>query len=544
MSHRITHFRNGTVFDGHRYIGATEVLVGAGRILQLGSPGSLQPDPTATDVVDLAGGLLLPGFTDAHIHAVQGGLERNRCDLTRGQTRDDYRRLIAAYARSNPDQPWVLGGGWSMPAFPGGTPLLTDVDDLVPDRPLFLPNRDHHSAWVNSAALGLAGVDRHTPDPPDGRVERDSDGNPTGTLHEGAMKLVSRLVPAPTDAEYYRAFQVAQDHLHSLGITGWQEAIVGAYSGMEDPGPTYRLASQRGELTGRVVGALWWGRGRGLEQLPELQQQRADYSTDRFRATSVKIMQDGVAENFSAALLAPYLDRCGHPTDNAGHSFFTAVELREAVSALDAAGFQVHVHAIGDRGVREALDAFVGTDPINRHHIAHLQLVHPDDIERFAELGVTANLQMLWACEDDQMRDLTIPFIGADRAGWQYPFAGLQRAGAQLAAGSDWPISSANPLEAIHVGVNRAEYDASSPPGPAFLPEQRLSLEVALAAYTSGSARLNQQADQPGATGVIAPGALADLVVLDRDPFTAPDDEIAAATVTSTWIDGLPVYQR
>ena len=234
---------------------------------------------------------------------------------------------------------------------------------------------------------------------------------------------------------------------------------------MDDPASTYTKAAANGDLRSDVVGALWWERRLGTEQVADLVGRREAMTGERFRATSVKIMQDGVAENFTAAMSAPYLDRCGHPTDNGGHSFVEAGALRDAVAALDAAGFQVHVHCIGDRAARETLDAFEGTDPARRHHIAHLQLVHPDDLRRFARLGVAANLQMLWACFDDQMVDLTIPFLGEERAGWQYPFGGLHRAGARLVAGSDWPVSTPDPLAAIHTAVNRTAYGESGKAG-------------------------------------------------------------------------------
>ena len=312
---------------------------------------------------------------------------------------------------------------------------------------------------------------------------------------------------------------------------------------MDDPSQTYLRAARSGALTAHVVGALWWDRERGAEQVTELVARRTDLSHDRLLATSVKIMQDGVAENGTAAMSAPYLDRCGHPTGNRGHSFLEADELRRHVSRLHVEGFQVHVHAIGDRGVREALDAFEAAtlltpraghaDP--RHHIAHLQVVHPDDIGRFAALGVTATAQMLWACFDDQMVDLTLPFLGEERAGWQYPFGDLDRAVGHLAAGSDWPVSTPDPLAAIHVAVNRCAHGVDGREGEeAFLPQQALGLERAFAAYTSGSARINHR-DEAGA---LRPGAVADLVVLDRDPFVAPTHEIGAARVRSTWIDG------
>ena len=239
------------------------------------------------------------------------------------------------------------------------------------------------------------------------------------------MHAVTRHVPDTSPEEYYRGLMAGQAYLHSLGVTGWQDAIVGSYAGMDDAGPTYQLAARRGELTAHVVGALWWDRDQGAEQIASLVERRSDYTHGRFRATSVKVMQDGVAENGTAALTAPYLDRCGHATGNSGHSFVDPQALKTYVGHLDAEGFQVHVHGIGDRGVREALDAFEVIPALDRgrgrHHIAHLQLVHPDDVPRFAGLGVAANLQTLWACLDDQMAELTLPFLGEERGALAVP---------------------------------------------------------------------------------------------------------------------------
>jgi predicted amidohydrolase YtcJ len=535
-----TLFRNGSVFDGYRYRGASAVLVRDGRIV------AVAPDVAdvsrMTNEVDLAGGLIAPGFVDAHVHAVQGGLERIRCDLSQVSGRDQYVEAIAAYAEANTDRDWILGGGWGMSAFPGGTPTAAELDRVVSDRPVFLPNRDHHGAWVNSRALELAGIDRHTADPSDGYFERDADGNPTGTVHEGAMKLIARHAPPCEPEEYYQGFLAGQAYLHSVGVTGWQDAILGDYGGIDDPSPTYLRAARSGDLTADVVGALWWDRDRGVEQIPELVHRRTLHTVGRLRATSVKIMQDGVAENFTAAMSAPYLDRCGHPTVNRGHSFIDGEALKTYIPALARADFQVHVHAIGDRGVREALDAFelAGHGDL-RHHIAHLQFIDPVDVPRFAGLGVTANMQALWACHDEQMLTLTLPFVGSERARWQYPFGELHRAGAALAAGSDWPVSTPDPLAAIHVAVNRTLYRGTGPEGERpLLPEQALDIETAFAAYTSGSARLNHRDE----AGVLRPGAAADLVVLDRDPFAAPTSEIGATQVVSTWIGGTPVFSR
>lgn len=528
-----TVFVNGAVFDGRQYRPQCAVVVRSGRVVAAG-PDAAQAAQPGARTVDLDGGLLLPGFTDAHVHPVQGGLERMHCDLSGTTGRQDCLAAIAAYAKEHPDAEWILGGGWHQAHFPGGTPSAADLDTVVGDRPAFLVNSAHHDAWASSAALKRAGIDATTPDPADGRIERE----PLGALHEGAMDLVGRLVPEPTHDELVAALLEAQAYLHSCGITGWQDAIVGQYANMTDPGPAYKDAASRGLLTARVNGALWWERDRGAEQIPSLIARRTDYRAGRFRADSVKIMQDGVPENFSAAMLDPYLHNHGY-----GLSYVEPEALKAHVTALDAAGFQVHVHAIGDRATREALDAFAAARDANgandlRHHIAHLQVIHPSDVERFGQLGVTANMQALWAVYEPQMVDLTIPFLGPERTTWQYPFASLARTGAPLAAGSDWPVSTPDPLAAIHVAVNRKLYGEQT--YDAFLPEQALDLTTMLAAYTSGSAWVNH-ADEAGR---IEPGALADLVVLDRDPFDGPPDEIAAARVLATYVEGELVYNK
>lgn len=520
----------------------TAVAVAGGRIVAVGHDEVLDLAGPGTERVDLRGRMLVPGFQDAHVHPVWAGVDLLRCDLSECTTARECLARIGEYAAAHPDAPWIMGSGWSMAAFPGGTPTAAAIDAVVGDRPAYLPNRDGHGAWVSSAALRLAGVDRDTPDPADGRIERDAAGAPTGTLHEGAMQLVSRLVPPTTEQELYDGLLRAQGLLHAVGVTAWQDAIVGDVGEGGDPAPAYVRAAAEGTLTARVVGALWWDRGRGIEQVPDLLARREALMTDRFRPTSVKIMQDGVAENFTAAMTQPYCDGHGHATDNAGISFVDPEVLGPAAAELDAAGFQLHFHAIGDRAVRECLDAVEHAVEVNgrrdaRHHIAHLQVVHPEDVPRFRELGVAANMQTLWAALEPQMVDLTLPFLGEPRGSWQYPFGDLHRAGAVLAAGSDWSVSSPDPMAAIHVAVNRrvpAEHREDDREYDVFLPEQRLDLGTALTAYTAGSAYVNRLDD----TGSIRVGALADLVVLDRDPFSGPPDEIAATRVLQTFVDG------
>jgi predicted amidohydrolase YtcJ len=351
------------------------------------------------------------------------------------------------------------------------------------------------------------------------------------------MHLVSRLIPSPTPSELEAAFLAAQAHLHSLGITAWQDAHVTPATHA-----AYSALAARGELTARVVGALWWDRHRGEEQIDELVEQRDAGATGRFRPTSIKIMQDGIPENFTAALLDPYLDVHGRPSSRRGLSFVEPEALGRSVTRLDAEGFQVHIHAIGDRAVREALDAFETALARNgrtdgRHHIAHIQMVHPNDVPRFEALGVIANAQPFWACMDQQMRDLCVPFLGPERTGWQYPFASILHAGGRLAMGSDWPVTTPDPLKEIEVAVTRRPH--GKPGEEPFLPEERLTLEDALDAFTTGSSYVNHLDHE---TGSIEEGKLADLAVIDRDLFAVPPEELGQAKVILTLIEGQPVF--
>ncbi|MFD9405861.1 amidohydrolase [Streptomyces sp. NPDC059989] len=546
--------RADTVFVGGKVFTGTgpapvdaAVAIGGGRILAVADEDAVRALADAdTEVVDLAGGLLLAGFQDAHVHPVVAGVQMLGCDLSGQHSLDGYLAVVAEYARQHPGAAWIRGGGWSMDVFPGGTPTRAMLDRVVPDRPVMLTNRDGHGAWANTLAFRLAGVDRDTPDPADGRIEREPDGTPAGTLQEGAVELVARHVPLATPEEAYAGLLAAQEHLLSLGVTAWQDAMIGAFPGNPDNFGVYVRAAREESLRVRVVGALWWDRERGLEQIPELEERRRTGRVGRFNATSVKIMQDGIAENFTAGLLEPYLDGCGCATANSGLSFVDPELLTEAVSRLDRSGFQIHFHALGDRAVREALDALDAARAANgandnRHHLAHLQIVHPDDIGRFASLGAAANIQALWAAHEPQMDELTIPFLGPERAALQYPFGDLRRAGARLVAGSDWSVSSPNPLWGIHVAVNRVVPDGvpGEEPGKPFFPEQALTLAEALTAYTAGSAWANHLDD---VTGTVEPGKYADLVVLDRDPFAHPSEEIGRTRVTRTYIEGVPVF--
>ena len=543
-------FVNGAVYtvDSARSR-AQSVAVKDGRITAVGSDGAVRQHlGPHTEVFDLAGRMLLPGFQDAHVHPVGGGVDRLQCDLHDFHSREDYLLRVKTYAHEHPDRDWILGGGWSMDVFPGGTPTKDLLDAIVPDRFAFLPNRDGHSAWVNSRALEAAGITASTPDPADGRIERDASGEPSGTLHEGAADLVGRVAPEPTPDEVFEGLLEGQRYLHSLGITAWQDAIVSTGAWMDNYS-AYLRAAESGDLTARVVGSLWWERDRGEEQIEGLVDLRERARSGRFAATTVKIMQDGVCETFTAAVLEPYLDGHGHVTDKRGISFVEPEALKGYVTTLDRLGFQVHFHALAERAVREALDAIEAALRANgpsdhRHHLAHIQVVHPDDIPRFRALRAVANAQPLWAAHEGQMDELTIPFLGEPRWRWQYPFGSLVRAGATLAMGSDWSVSSPDPLEEMHVAVNRMmppTYLYGNENHDVFLPDEQLDLATSIAAFTMGSAYVNHLDD---ATGSIEVGKYADLTVVDRDLFAHPVDEIANARVDATFVEGIPVYER
>jgi predicted amidohydrolase YtcJ len=519
---------------------AEAVAVAGERIVAVGSaPDVARWIGPRTRVVDLAGRLLVPGFQDAHVHPITGGMDLLECDVREHLGREQTLAAIAAYAAAHPDKTWIVGSGWYMGDFANGTPRREDLDAILPDRPAFFPNRDGHSSWVNSRALELAGIDASTPDPADGRIERDPDGTPTGTLHEGAADLVEGLIPSHTDDDWSEAFLAGQAFLHRLGITAWQDAIV-------TPAilAIYRRAAENGRLTARVEAALWWERDRGGEQIDEFVEVARAMPPGRLRAKSVKLMLDGVAETYTAAMLDPYLDAGGGPTANRGIDFIDPEALKDHVARIDAAGLQPHFHALGDRAVRAALDAIEAARAANgmtdtRPHLAHIQVIHPDDVPRFAKLDVVANAQPLWACHDTQMDVLTVPFLGPERAAWQYPFASLLRSGARLAMGSDWAVSTPNPLVEMEVAVNRLLRHPRIPPVP-FLPEERLTLEQAIHGFTMGSAYVNHLDHESGS---IAVGKLADFAVVDRDLFAADAGPIGDARVLATFVGGAAVFE-
>ena len=531
-------FKSGAVYtvDGARSW-AQAVGVSAGHIVYVGTDeGAGAYIGPATRVIDLKGKMLLPGFQDVHIHPISAGLQANACELTGLTTAAQYTAAIEKYARAHPGSGWITGGGWLMSAFgPGGQARRQLIDAVVPDRPVLLSSSDGHTYWANTKALELAKITHDTPDPKDGRIDRDpKTGEAIGSLQEGAGDMVAAFVPPPTDAQREAGLAYALKLLNGYGITAMQDAQV-----FEDYLKAYRALERRQELTMRVVAAIWWEHTQGLEQIERIKRMRSEYASPLIDTGTVKIMQDGVLENYTAVLLQPYLKKAGNVR---GIPMVEPELLKEAVTRLDAAGFQVHFHAIGDGAVRESLDAIEAArrhngDLGHRDHISHLELIDPADVPRFRELNVIANFQPLWAFADEYITKLTIPFLGPKRSARIYPIGTIYRSGAVVAFGSDWNVSSANPLEEIQVAITRM-----GPGGEThtpFLPGERINLPEALAAFTINAAYTNRLEKS---TGSIEVGKNADLIILDHNLFSMPATEIDKSKVLLTLFGGRPVY--
>jgi predicted amidohydrolase YtcJ len=518
---------------------ARAVAIKGDRIVAVGTDDEVRAfNGPSTEVLTFPGGMVVPGFQDAHVHPSVGARNLMNVNLDDLFTKQDYLARIEAFAAANPGTDWIVGGGWSSGVFTEtGGPRKEDLDAVVPDQPVFLLNTDVHAAWMNSRALEAAGLSASTPDPWDGYLVRDPDGSPTGTLQEGAAYDVLRTVATqPSVADWKTYLLRAQQELHSLGITGWQDAWV-----EPDVLRAYRELADEGSLTARVVTAMWWDRHAGLEQVERLVEQREWAIGGRLVANTIKIMLDGCPESCTGSMLEPYEGTFGE-RHGKGIQFVEAEALTEAVVALDGRGFQVHQHALGDRAVRSGLDAIEAARSANgwndaRHHIAHLQLPDPVDLPRLRRLGVVANLQTFWAQPDPVITEITTPRVG-ERAARLYPFGSIHASGAVLCMGSDWPVSTPNPWLQMEVAVTRQPI--GSPDADSLDVSQRLDLTTAMAAFARGSAYVNHDDE----AGVLAVGMRADLAVVDRDPFDRSLGSIGETTTQLTIAGGRVVFDR
>ena len=471
---------------------AEAVAIAQGRIVYVGNNAGVEKlRGEKTKVLDLSGKMVLPGFHDSHVHPVSGGIELGQCNLNGLTSQEEIFDKIRDYAAQHAGNTWIAGGGWDLPIFPHANPTKEMLDRIVPDRPVFLTAADGHSGWANSRALEIAKITKHTADPPEGRIEREAGtGEPSGTVRESATDLISAHLPEVTREDYVNGARAGVQMANRFGITSLQEA-----SATEKILEAYAELERRGELTARVLAAQYVDPEKGAAQIPAMRQRREKFHGNYLHAFAAKIFADGVIESRTAAMLERYLDR---PQDR-GMPNLAEEQFKQLAVALDSNGFQIHIHAIGDRAIRMALDALEAAQQTNgshdlRPHIAHLELINPDDIPRFKALGVVANFQPLWAYADLYITELTEPALGPERSRWLYPMASVAQTGAVLAAGSDWSVSSMNPLDAMQVAVTRRALDDST--GPAWHPEELVDLGTILAAYTINGAYVNHQEKQ------------------------------------------------
>jgi predicted amidohydrolase YtcJ len=511
---------------------AEAMVVRDGEIVYVGDDqGTRAYEGENATIIDLSSKAVFPGFHDAHTHLIMGGTDLLYVDLFDAATVEALVDTVETWAEQNPTSPWVQGSGWSMATFEG---LLhkSQLDAVVPDRPVCLYSADGHSVFVNSKALELAGITADTPDPEDGQIERDDKGVPTGVLQEAAVELVAELIPPHPIDRVDAGLAIAMHEANQFGITTITDASVRDWMLAG-----YARAEAQGSLTLRVHGAVWI-EPKMLGDLGQADALRSKYSSDRVQVDSVKFFVDGIIESETAYMLEPYTSGTN------GTPIYSDEELHEAAIALDAMGFQLHAHVIGDGATRQfldTLDVVIAANGVRdrRPQLAHLEVVDPEDWPRFAALGAYANFQMQWAYPDPYIQDLTWPVLGEQRSQYLYPIGALHAAGATIVAGSDWSVSTMNPFEAIEVAVTRQ--DPYTNAGDVLTPEHRIDLETAIRAYTSEGAEATFSEELVGTLEV---GKRADFIVVDRDPFAIPASELSDVQVEATWLDGEAVFQR
>lgn len=541
-----TLFHGGTIWRGAAQAASAALLVRDGVVEALDAAAlrlaaDAEGNGEAVDRIDLEGGFLMPAFGDGHAHPLFGGLEAEGPDVRGCTSIPEIIAEVRRFAEEHPDREWVQGASYDGSLAEGGLFDARWLDEAVADRPVVLRAWDYHTVWCNSRALELAGVDAATPEPVLGEIPRRADGSPLGTLREwGAVELVTDVVPPRPVEERMRALERAADYYLARGVTWVQDAWV-------EPAEldTYLEAAAHDRLRMRFNLALYADPRRFATQLPAFVDARrrvSEVASPMLTANTVKFFADGVVENETGALLEPYCSAL----HKHGMSVWGSEDLADAVRAVDAAGFQVHIHAIGDAAVRQALDAIEHAVAVNgprdrRPVVAHAQLVDDADLDRFARLGVIPNMQPLWAQLDALMTVLTVPRLGAERADRQYRMRSIEASGARLAFGSDWPVSSGDPRAGIAVAASRRTPDGD--PVGGWTPQEILPLDLALDAYSAAVAR-QAFADTTGAPwGCIEPGAAADLVHLAADPREVDPADLPDLPVRATWLAGTPRYR-
>ncbi len=524
---------------------ATAVAITGKRITYVGDDaGATSFIGTNTRVVELGGKMLMPAFQDAHVHPVDSGMTFNQCAVFNLPKLEDLLAAIETCVEERPDAGWIVGAGWYVSTFaPSGLPPKSLLDAIAPDTPITLLSNGAHSVWANSAAIESAGITAETKDPKGGRIDRDpATGEPSGSFQETAMPLIQDFEPASTLKQRMAGLAYAQRLFHSFGITGVHDAYVEisretAYTNME----AYTAFADAEALKMHVVAAMLFDPTLPLEPQIELfKELRQSADRQHIKATAIKIMVDGVATSYSAAMLEPYADR--EADGVTGTPLIPRAEMIDLVTSLDALGFQIHFHSIGDAATRYSLDAIEAARAQNgerdsRHHISHIMVWDPADFGRVVDLDVIANFQALWAYRDTHYDEITRVRLGEKRSNYIYPINTLHKRGAKLAFGSDWYVSSANPLLAIEVSVTRLgpDGDTTEP----LLPSEAIDLATAIRVATLGSAYGNFLDKE---TGSIEVGKLADLIVIDKNIFDIPARDISEARVMLTLFEGESVY--
>lgn len=530
---------NGKVFTGEGDDASAEaVAVQGNKVLRVGSNREIQRLARAqTTVIDARGGSVLPGFNDAHLHLLGGGLALDQVNLDGATTIEAVEETIRAWAEANPADGWIRGRGWLYAPFDNGLPTRQLLDRLVPDRPAYLVSYDGHTGWANSAALEAAGITRRTPNPANGTIVRDGRGEPTGVLKEAAMDLVSQALPAPTHDEQLAALRAAMVEANRVGVT----SALNAGGTAEDLGLLDELR-RRGEMTVRVYQALTVDGAATTADLDALDEVRARYADDPLlKAGVAKVFADGVVETRTAALLEPYADAPG----DAGALAMPADTLAGLIAELDQRGWQIMTHAIGDAAVREVLDGYEAAAEANpepergrRHRVEHIETPDPNDLARFAELGVVAGVQPAHGAPPAD-GDPWAQHLGPERTARGWMSGSLLEKGATLVFGSDWPVVSLDPLRGIFVAVNRTTVEGE--PDGGWTPDEKLGLADAIRAYTVASAWASFDDQRKGA---LERDMLADIVILSADIFALPPDRLLEAEVVTTIMDGKVVYRR
>jgi hypothetical protein len=515
------------------------VAVRGDRILRVGSNQEiLALRRETTTVLDARGGSILPGFNDAHVHFISGGQGLERVNLLDAFTLDDILKKIRAFAEANPARPWVEGRGWYYEPFPGGLPTRQQLDAIVPDRPARMVCYDGHTSWVNTKALQAAGITKDTPSPKNGEIVKDpKTGEPTGVLKETAQQLVSKVLPPTTREDRLRALRAAVKEANRLGVTSVQNA-----GGSPEELELFDAVRKRGDLKVRVYYGLSVGSDLDEAGMDKLDAVRRRFPDDPLLKTGViKIMVDGVIESYTAAMLAPYSTK---PVS--GDPMWTSEQLDRVVTALDRRGWQIMIHAIGDRGIRMSLDAYERAAAANpaptggrRHRIEHIETTDAADIPRFGKLGVIASLEPFHANPSQNQIGVWEANVGPARAARGWAYRSISAGGGRLAFGSDWPVVTLDPRFGMHMAVNRTTPEGT--PAGGWHAHERIPLIAALDAYTSGAAYASFDEHRKG---TLAPGMLADLVVMTKDLFAQPSARILDAEVAATVFDGKVVFEN